>query len=145
MKPAAHPPHVARALVSWLLHGDMREIVLGDLHEEFTRSLEAGTPPSAARRRYWRQALASAVARSSAEPPESVDSLRVQTRTEARRSLMNLWLRDLRHACRLIRRQPAFSGAAILTLAIGIGATTAVFTVVYGVLLRPLPTGIPRD
>src|SRR5581483_494889 len=43
------------------------------------------------------------------------------------------------YGCRLLRRQPAFAGAAILTLALGIGATTAVFTVVYGVLLRPLP------
>jgi putative ABC transport system permease protein len=48
-------------------------------------------------------------------------------------------LRNLRYACRIVRRQPAFSSVAILTLALGIGATTAVFTVVYGVLLRPLP------
>jgi len=52
---------------------------------------------------------------------------------------MWLWFRDLRYACRLLRRQPAFSGVAILTLAVGIGATTTVFTIVYGVLLRPLP------
>jgi len=52
---------------------------------------------------------------------------------------MSLWFRDLRYACRLLLRQPAFSGVAILTLALGIGATTAVFAVVYGVLLRPLP------
>jgi len=52
---------------------------------------------------------------------------------------MGLWLRDLRYACRLLRRQPAFSSVAILTLALGIGATTAVFTVVYGVMLRRLP------
>src|SRR3954463_14608537 len=53
--------------------------------------------------------------------------------------LMNSWFRDLRYACRLLWRQPAFSGVAILTLALGIGTTTAVFTIVYGVLLRPLP------
>ena len=52
---------------------------------------------------------------------------------------MSPLLRDLRHAWRLIRRQPAFTGVAIVTLALGIGTTTAVFTIVNGVLLRPLP------
>src|SRR5262245_17633895 len=52
--------------------------------------------------------------------------------------LMSLWS-DLRFAGRLLMRQPAFSGVAILTLALGIAATTAMFSVVYGVLLRPLP------
>ena len=52
---------------------------------------------------------------------------------------MSLLLQNLRHASRALRFQPAFSSLAILTLALGIGATTAVFTAVYGVLLRPLP------
>jgi predicted permease len=45
----------------------------------------------------------------------------------------------LRHVCRLIRRQPTFTAVAILTSALGIGTTTGVFTIVNGVLLRPLP------
>ena len=52
---------------------------------------------------------------------------------------MRLLLQNLSYACRILRRQPGFSSVAILTLALGIGTTTAVFTVVYGVLLRPLP------
>jgi predicted permease len=52
---------------------------------------------------------------------------------------LNGWVRDVPYAWRLLRRQPAFAILAILTLALGIGATTAVFTVVNGVLLRPLP------
>jgi putative ABC transport system permease protein len=46
---------------------------------------------------------------------------------------------DLRHAGRSLRRSPAFTSAAIATLAIGVGAAIAVFAVVDGVLLRPLP------
>lgn len=52
--------------------------------------------------------------------------------------LANAW-QDIKYGIRLMRRTPGFAAAAILTVAIGIGATTAMFSVVYGVVLQPLP------
>ncbi len=57
--------------------------------------------------------------------------------------LSDLW-QDVRYAARIFSKQPAFAATAVLTLALGIGATTVIFSVVYGVLLKPLPFHEPE-
>src|SRR3954469_21502513 len=58
------------------------------------------------------------------------------------RLMDQLW-RDIRHGLRLFWRQPGFSAVVTLTLAIGIGATLAIFSIINAVLLRPLPYAHP--
>jgi predicted permease len=87
---------------------------------------ERGLPPDAARR-----AALLAVGGIEQRKEECRDSRRVR--------LVEDVLQDLRYTVRTLGRSPAFTAAAVLTMTLGLGATVAIFTVVNGVLLRPMP------
>jgi putative ABC transport system permease protein len=117
------PPRVPRALVRWLAARVDRAAIIGDLDEEFARRAAAG--PARARWWYWTQALASLPAA-------------VGMRWRRAALLVDLG-GDLRRAGRVLRREPGFAAAAIVTMALGAGITTGVVSVVEAILLRPLP------
>lgn len=131
------PPRMARALVSFATELADRPWILADLEEEF--SALAATNLRVARRWYWRQAVTSLLpltARRFRRRPASP----VHPRPDMLSGLRS----ELRHALRVALRTPAPTTAILLTMALGIGAVAAVSTVVWKVLLQPLPVVRPE-
>jgi predicted permease len=108
------------------LDGDLSDEMQAHLDLMTSENIARGMPPgeaqAAARRAFG-----------------NVTRTQEQTREAWQFPRLETILQDIRHGLRGIRRAPSFSAVVILTLALGIGANTAIFSVVYSVLLRPLP------
>ena len=74
-----------------------------------------------------------------------VQAARERWRDDRGLPFVDALVRDTRHALRRLRRAPAFTMATVLVLALGIGATTAIFTLVHAVLLKSLPVSRPEE
>jgi predicted permease len=144
-------------LAACLQRGHRRDGVLGDLHEELL-AIAARRGAAAARRWYRRQALLVAArqirervierhapwARITHDNHPSLPAKDGLIDRGKRASPIMDLVTDVRVGLRGLRRQPGFTAVVILTLAVGIGANGAIFSVVERVLLRPLPYPEPE-
>jgi len=136
------PPRLPTWLLRRALPTDVRgETILGDLIEEWnTRREGARAFEASVTFWYWRQALLVA-ARYAWRRERSIEPVGAGSGS-MRMSIDNL-LQDVRYAIRSYAKAPSFTLTILTTLALGIGASTAIFSMVNGILLRPLPLPDP--
>ncbi len=140
------PPAAARWLWVHLAPSRIRDDVLGDLAEEYRCFKRPELGALRAGMWYTFQVVAALVAfhtryrtpRQPSFPPQ-------RRRDRGWSSLMNSLVQDVRYSIRTLGKAPAFSLIAVVTLAIGIGGNSAIFSVVNAVLLAPLPFDRPEE
>lgn len=127
-------PRVWRWVLGWTVPPGMRDAVLGDAAEEFAARV-AGSGRKAALGWYRRQALGSVV-------PGLTHRLWATRRAwhdgKGEGERMDAWMRDFRLAFRSMAKRAGFSATVLVTLALGIGATTALFGVYRAVFMQPI-------
>jgi putative ABC transport system permease protein len=128
MKPPANPPRLAAWLLTTRLSEEWRDFIVGDLEEEF-RTLTSDSP-LAARTWFWWQTI-----RCLARPPRSRRHP-TQFASSPGDSRMRPMPLDLKFAFRTLFRTPFVTVIAVVSLALGIGATAAIFSVFHQVLLQ---------
>jgi putative ABC transport system permease protein len=130
--PPQSPPAAALWLLERLVPEHLRDALVGDLEERYARLAHArGT--RAANRWFWRETFCASRTLLYRAPANQ------QRRTNSGDSNVTLLQSDLRFAWRMLVRRPAFTALAVFTLALGIGATTAIFSAVNPILFESLP------
>jgi len=126
----ATPPRLARRLLARRLAERNREEIIGDLDEEYRRHVRPERGAIRARWWYWRQAVGSL-------PWMAGRRSRASRRGNGTR--FESVLHDLQRGLRRLRHEPGATAVSVATFALGVGLTTATFSVVDHALLRPLP------